>query len=174
MSSLPGDQRCYRYGQTSPVEVTVVWAEEQKSIFDNVIAKEQEAQGMANHLVAHVAEFEKAEIGEARVSEFVYAEDETQGEGWTMKLGDSSNVSPKLKTSRWDCPCSVHRSSRSTPTPLPNETWAIRQTRQPLEPLRMDLQQLDSRTGRQRVHSCSTGGNHENPAGLHWSAGFPG
>lgn len=83
-------RRCYRYGQTRPVEVSVVLAEEQRPIFDNVIAKEREAQNMANQLVQHVAEFEKAEIGEARVSEFEYTEDVVSGDGWELKLGDSS------------------------------------------------------------------------------------
>lgn len=83
-------RRSYRYGQTRPVDVTVVLADEQRPIFDNVLSKEKEAQKMANELVAHVAEFEKAEIGEAKTAEFPYVEDEASGDGWTLKLGDSS------------------------------------------------------------------------------------
>lgn len=83
-------RRCYRYGQTQPVDVTVVLADEQRPIFDNVISKEREAGRMANNLVEHVAEFAKAEIGEARASEFTYTTDEATGDGWILKLGDSS------------------------------------------------------------------------------------
>ena len=82
-------RRCYRYGQKKPVGVTVVLAEEQRPVFDNVIQKEQAARIMTQELVRHVAEFEKAELAEVKAQEFNYKEDDAEGDGWRMMLGDS-------------------------------------------------------------------------------------
>lgn len=82
-------RRCYRYGQTRPVGVTVVLAEEQRPVFDNVIQKEGQARIMSQELVRHVAEFEKAELAQVKAQEFDYKEDDAEGNNWRLMLGDS-------------------------------------------------------------------------------------
>lgn len=56
-------RRCWRFGQTRPVDAYVVLSEPEQEIYWNVLRKENEAEEMARELVAHVAAFERAELG---------------------------------------------------------------------------------------------------------------
>lgn len=55
-------RRCWRFGQTRPVQVHVVLSEPEETVFANVLRKEREARDMAAELSRHVAEYERAEI----------------------------------------------------------------------------------------------------------------
>jgi hypothetical protein len=55
-------RRCYRFGQRRPVEAYIVLSEIEQVVFDNVLRKEREAEELMRELVAHVAQFEQAEI----------------------------------------------------------------------------------------------------------------
>jgi hypothetical protein len=55
-------RRCWRYGQTRPVEVHVVISEPEMPVWENVQRKESQAVELATHLVSHVAEYERAEL----------------------------------------------------------------------------------------------------------------
>jgi len=81
-------RRCWRFGQQNPVTAHVVISEPEQHIYANVLAKEREAEAMSTNLISNVAQYEKSELQHAR-SEFVYTTDETTGDGWTLKLGDS-------------------------------------------------------------------------------------
>lgn len=81
-------RRCYRFGQTQPVDVYIVLTEPEAPIYENVMRKEREAKRMADSLVEHVREFEREEITDSRhTSEYETAE--AGGEGWRLLLGDS-------------------------------------------------------------------------------------
>ena len=82
-------RRCYRFGQTEPVNVNIVLADIEKEIFANVMRKEAQAKTMTEELIKNVQQYEKVEIEEASSVEFNYAESEEVGEGWKIKLGDS-------------------------------------------------------------------------------------
>lgn len=82
-------RRCWRFGQKRPVNVTIVLSDIEEPIYQNVISKEKEAQSMANGLIQHVSEFERAEIGK-HDSQFNYTTAETTGNGWRLMLGDSA------------------------------------------------------------------------------------
>lgn len=56
-------RRCWRFGQTEPVDVHVVLSEPEMPIFTNVLRKEKEALGMQAELIEHMAEFERSELG---------------------------------------------------------------------------------------------------------------
>lgn len=56
-------RRCWRFGQTRPVEAHVVLSEPEQEIYWNVLRKENEAEEMARELVQHVAAFERTELG---------------------------------------------------------------------------------------------------------------
>lgn len=56
-------RRSWRFGQTQPVDVKVVISEPEQAVFENVLRKEREAEGMAQELVKHIAAYERAEIG---------------------------------------------------------------------------------------------------------------
>jgi superfamily II DNA or RNA helicase len=60
-------RRCWRYGQQREVTAYVVLTDLEETIYANVLRKEAEAEQTAKELVRHVAAFERAEIGEARM-----------------------------------------------------------------------------------------------------------
>lgn len=82
-------RRCWRYGQTMPVDVYVVLSEPEQHVYANVLRKERDAKDAGERMVSHVAEYEREEIAEGRDSQFHYLTDDETGEGWRMLLGDS-------------------------------------------------------------------------------------
>lgn len=58
-------RRCWRFGQTNPVDVHIVISDAEQDVLANVLKKEAQATEMQRQLIAHVAEFERAEIGGA-------------------------------------------------------------------------------------------------------------
>ena len=80
-------RRCYRFGQTEPVTAYVVLSTAEQVVYDNVMRKEQEAKAMAESLVAHVRQFERAEIENATAG-MDYQTGTTRGDGYTLMLGD--------------------------------------------------------------------------------------
>jgi superfamily II DNA or RNA helicase len=83
-------RRCYRFGQKNPVNVHIVLADIEKDIFTNVMRKEAQANVMSEELIKNVQQYEREEIEEASAVEFNYAESEESGDGWKIKLGDST------------------------------------------------------------------------------------
>lgn len=82
-------RRCWRFGQTQPVEAAIVLSDAEGAIYENVMAKEREAQRMQERLIAHVAPFERAEI-EDHAETADYQTDTARRKNWTMMLGDSA------------------------------------------------------------------------------------
>ena len=82
-------RRCWRFGQTKPVEVAIVLSDAEAAIYENVMEKEQEALRMQARLIEHVADFEREEI-EGQTEAFEYATADTVRDGWRVMLGDST------------------------------------------------------------------------------------
>ena len=82
-------RRCYRFGQTKPVNVFVVLTEPEREVYDTIMAKEQVAKGMSESLIAHVKGYEMSELDQQDVSMFDYDETEMHGDNWTAMRGDS-------------------------------------------------------------------------------------
>lgn len=59
-------RRCWRFGQSSPVEVTIVLSDVEEDVYNNVMRKERDAMTMAAELIAHVAGYEIDELTRAR------------------------------------------------------------------------------------------------------------
>lgn len=59
-------RRCWRFGQARPVHVYIVLTDVEQPIYANVLRKEREFEEMTDALVRHVAEYERAELGQAR------------------------------------------------------------------------------------------------------------
>lgn len=91
-------RRCWRFGQTRPVDVTVVTSEAEARVLENVRRKEVEAQRTAREVVARMAGFERAAIAEAAVAEDDYRTDEASGDGWRLLLGDCVERLAELET----------------------------------------------------------------------------
>lgn len=56
-------RRCWRFGQTRPVTAYIVLSSAETPIIENVLRKERDAMAMQRDLIAHVAEYERVEIG---------------------------------------------------------------------------------------------------------------
>ncbi len=59
-------RRCYRFGQAREVHAYIVLSTLEEPIYYNVLRKEKDAQRIADELVKHVIEYERAELGSAR------------------------------------------------------------------------------------------------------------
>lgn len=55
-------RRCWRYGQRSPVEAYVVVSDAERVVVENVRRKEQHSANLSAKLLAHVRDFERAEV----------------------------------------------------------------------------------------------------------------
>lgn len=82
-------RRCWRFGQTEPVEAVIVLSEPEAAIYENVMGKEREALRMQERLIEHVVAFERDEIA-GRPDTFEYTTETRTEPGWTMMLGDST------------------------------------------------------------------------------------
>ncbi len=82
-------RRCWRFGQKEPVNANIVLSECERAIYDNVMAKEQEAKRMSDMLIENVQEYERIEIGGAD-TEFDYKTKEVLKDDYRLLLGDSS------------------------------------------------------------------------------------
>lgn len=85
-----GIRRSYRFGQEFPVKIVIVLAEAQRSIYEDVMRKQKEADELADKLISYVKEFEQNELkGITDMEEYIYEEDTVEGDGWIAMLGDS-------------------------------------------------------------------------------------
>ena len=82
-------RRCYRFGQTQPVNVNVVLTEPEREVYDTIMAKEQVARSMSENLIAHVRGYEMDKLEHQDVSIFEYDEHTAHGDNWTAMRGDS-------------------------------------------------------------------------------------
>lgn len=57
-------RRCWRFGQEHPVDVWIVLSDAERQVYQNVMAKEREAEAMSARLIRHVAQYERSEIGQ--------------------------------------------------------------------------------------------------------------
>jgi DNA modification methylase len=80
-------RRCWRFGQTRPVDVHVITAEAEGAVVKNIQRKERQAKTMMDQIVKHI-HHELAGAASAR-EEMTYQEDVATGEDWTLYLGDS-------------------------------------------------------------------------------------
>lgn len=81
-------RRIWRFGQKRAVKVYIVLSDLERVIYENVLRKEKEAAVLSAELIKHVADFEKAEIGQM-TKKVDYKTDTTKTENYTLMLGDS-------------------------------------------------------------------------------------
>ena len=94
-------RRMWRFGQTHEVEAAIVLSDAEAAIYENVMAKEREAQTMQAKLIEHVADFEREELA-GEVDTFDYLEAEASGKGWKVMLGDSVERLREIETGSVD------------------------------------------------------------------------
>jgi len=102
-------RRCWRFGQTEPVDCYIITADTEGAVVKNIERKEADAQRMAENMVEHMHEMNEANIkGTARTT----AEHKTEhasGDTWDVHLGDCVDVVSGLDSD------SVHYSVFSPP-----------------------------------------------------------
>lgn len=81
-------RRCWRFGQTRPVEAWIFLADAEAEILANVKRKEYEAEETSRRIVAAVQAYERANIMGAKVESDEYVESVERGESWTLYRGD--------------------------------------------------------------------------------------
>lgn len=81
-------RRCWRFGQTDPVDVRIVVSDIEGQISNNVKQKEKEAQKMAESVVAAMRDSQIEVIRHISNKHDEYKTADASGDGWQMKLGD--------------------------------------------------------------------------------------
>lgn len=81
-------RRCWRFGQTNPVNVYVVTADTEGAVVQNIKRKEEDAARMAEEMVKNMHEINEANIKGTQRTSSAYVEDVARGDNWTMMLGD--------------------------------------------------------------------------------------
>lgn len=104
-------RRCWRFGQTRPVEVHVVTSSANARVVANVKQKEAQAKAMMDEIVKHMTESGQALNARARREEMEYEREVATGDTWTAHLGDCVEVAASLE------PDSVGLSVFSPPFP---------------------------------------------------------
>jgi superfamily II DNA or RNA helicase len=90
-------RRCWRFGQTKPVNVYVVTAETEGAVVANIKRKEADSMKMAENMVAHMKDLNTAAVHGGAVREKdAYRRDVAHGEGWTLHLGDCIDVAREI------------------------------------------------------------------------------
>ena len=83
-------RRCWRFGQTKPVDALIVVSDAEGPIVENVRRKERDAERTARQTVAAMRDLETAAVQGTQRSTVAYETDEASGDDWRLLLGDSA------------------------------------------------------------------------------------
>ena len=82
-------RRCWRFGQEREVNVHVYTADTEGAVVANIRRKEADATLMADEMTEHMRDLNRENVKGMVREQKAYETDRTDGEGWTMYLGDS-------------------------------------------------------------------------------------
>jgi superfamily II DNA or RNA helicase/DNA modification methylase len=102
-------RRCWRFGQTNPVDIHLVAASTEGNVMENIKRKEKDAETMANEMTAEVRDLVTASLKATHRTVSTYRVDGTHGEGWEVALSDCVDHARLLASD------SVHYSIYSPP-----------------------------------------------------------
>lgn len=91
-------RRCYRFGQSRPVEVHVISSEGEGAILKNIERKQSQANEISQAMVSHMREFSKREISGCHREVNRYQRDISNGDGYELHLGDCIDVVGKIES----------------------------------------------------------------------------
>lgn len=80
-------RRCYRFGQTRPVNVHIVVSELERGIVDNVMRKKNDASDMEDAMIGRASRI-RSDMLNTRRDSMVYIEDEVRTEQYAAMMGD--------------------------------------------------------------------------------------
>jgi hypothetical protein len=81
-------RRCWRFGQTRPVQCHVITSTAEGAVVQNIQRKERDAERMASAMVEHMQALNVAELQSASRSEDAYERGTVSSAAWTMHRGD--------------------------------------------------------------------------------------
>jgi DNA modification methylase len=102
-------RRCWRFGQTKPVDVYVITSEAEGQVVANIERKERQAEKMTQEIIKNMAEEMNKEIRGAAKETDDYQEDYAQGEKFKLFRGDCIEHIQRIESE------SVHYSIFSPP-----------------------------------------------------------
>lgn len=102
-------RRCWRFGQTKPVDVYVITAETEGAVVSNIRRKEADFETMLSGMISATQEITRANIQGTCRDVSTYETDTASGANWTMYLGDSVDVVKDIESD------SIHYSVFSPP-----------------------------------------------------------
>ena len=85
-------RRCWRFGQTKPVDVHLFLSDVERPILDNIRRKEAMHNEMSARMVEHMREFMQREVFGMEQDKAEYRRDVATGDAWTLHLGDCVEV----------------------------------------------------------------------------------
>ena len=91
-------RRCWRFGQQHEVNCYVITAEQEGAVVKNIQRKEKQAQKMNQEMVKNMAEINIENIKGTQRTVADYKENKSIGENWTLYLGDSCEIMPRLES----------------------------------------------------------------------------
>tara|TARA_Y100000310_G_scaffold50965_2_gene47048 strand:- start:5907 stop:7913 length:2007 start_codon:yes stop_codon:yes gene_type:complete len=81
-------RRCWRFGQSVPVQVRPVLTDLEREIWENIRRKESQHMQAVDGLLRHVREFQREELGMTTITPTAYQTETINGDGYTLMLGD--------------------------------------------------------------------------------------
>lgn len=102
-------RRVWRFGQKQSVNCYVITAETEGAVVANIKRKERDAMVMAENMVGHMRELNKAAIHGAERIKDEYKREVATGEAWTLHLSDCVDLAREIPTD------SLHYSIYSPP-----------------------------------------------------------
>lgn len=103
-------RRCWRFGQTRPVEVHIITSECEGAVVANIKRKEEDAQKMYDGMIEHTAQFVRENVhGGTERETAQYRESVATGKGWALHLGDCVEALSRMDSD------SIHYSIFSPP-----------------------------------------------------------
>lgn len=84
-------RRCWRFGQTRPVQVHVFASDAERVVIQNVQRKAGEAEKMMEQITRYLADARAARSSDS------YSREIAEGDGWTLHLGDCLDVAGELE-----------------------------------------------------------------------------
>lgn len=102
-------RRCWRYGQTKPVDAYLVVSDREGSVLENIKRKDKQAEEMAKMMTKNMQDLNRAALGYAEKQKADYKTEKQGTDKWTAYHGDCVDVVSQLPDE------SVHYSIFSPP-----------------------------------------------------------
>jgi len=89
-------RRCWRFGQTEPVDCYIITADTEGAVVKNIERKERDAERMAANMVKHMHSMNEANIKGTKRTSAEYDTEVQTGRDWEMHLGDCVDVTREM------------------------------------------------------------------------------